>query len=250
MGQYFEWVNYDRREIIDTDVWDCGVKLHESAFVGCEMTDAALTMLAGDWAGDLVVFLGDYASFENETNPARRRIELLLNGGFSDDYTYDFTDVTGRFDYVETLEDKSHWVYGNGVEEHYEDYTGPYDVHLERFRYVANETRREFLDRSRTAVRYIRPNTGDIVRYDPFPQLMCSEVYDPDLDEVDGAWFGDFVRPSHEAPGDGYAEVHRDYSYWAPPSITCPDEEIHRVIEENGFDVSDEDILDRIARLL
>lgn len=51
MGQYFNWVNFDKNEIIEDWPWSNGNKLHESAYLGCEETDAALTMLAGDWRG-------------------------------------------------------------------------------------------------------------------------------------------------------------------------------------------------------
>lgn len=84
MGQYFEWVNFDKREIIATDPWPNGQKLHECAYIGCPETDAVLTMLAGDWAGDLVVFLGDYARFKDETHPGRREVERRLDGAIGE----------------------------------------------------------------------------------------------------------------------------------------------------------------------
>ena len=110
MGQYFEWVNCDKREIIATDPWPNGQKLHECAYLECPETDAALTMLAGDWAGDLVVFLGDYAKFKNETHPGRREVERRLDGAISDDYTCDFIDICGRFDYVRDHPKAKHYV--------------------------------------------------------------------------------------------------------------------------------------------
>ncbi len=48
MGQYFEWVNFDKGEIIATWPWPNGQKPHECTYVECEETDAALTMLAGE----------------------------------------------------------------------------------------------------------------------------------------------------------------------------------------------------------
>lgn len=68
MGQYFNWVNLDKGEIVADWPWPNGQGIHESAYLGCEETDAALTMIAGDWAGDLVVFLGDYAENANMRN--------------------------------------------------------------------------------------------------------------------------------------------------------------------------------------
>lgn len=57
MGQYFEWVNYDKREIIATDPWPNGQKLYECAYLGCPETDAALTMLAKEHGLSLSAFL-------------------------------------------------------------------------------------------------------------------------------------------------------------------------------------------------
>lgn len=110
MGQYFEWVNYDKREIIMIDPWPNGQKLRWCAYIGCPETDAALTMLAGDWAGELVMFLGDYARFKDETRPGRREMEHRLNRAISDDCTYGFTDTCGRFDYVCSHPEVMHFV--------------------------------------------------------------------------------------------------------------------------------------------
>lgn len=252
MSQYFEWVNFDKRESITTFPWPCGPGLHESAYIGCPETDAALTMIAGDWAGDLVAFVGDYAHFENEAHPGRREVERRLGGESLDDVIYVFTDICGRFDYVRGRPDARRYV--DLGDEGFElvPYDGPYDVSIRFFRYAVNDARREYVDRLRTAVRYIDGRTGEIVRYDPFPELMCSAtgwLDDPET-EIEGRWFGDAVRPTDDRPGDGYTAVAQGYSYWAPPSITCSDEEIRRVIAECGLDIADKDILEQIdARL-
>lgn len=248
MGQYFEWVNYDKREIIMTDPWPNGQKLRQCAYIGCPETDAALTMLAGDWAGDLVVFLGDNARFKDETHPGRREVERRLGGVISDDYTYDFTDICGRFDYVRDHPKIRHFVEYDDGSYDMVPYDGPYDVEIHQFRYAVNESKKEYVDRYRTAVRYIDKDTGEIVRYDPFPELMCSEtggLEDPGH-EIEGLWFGDIVRPTDEHPGDDYTAVAQDYSYWAPASITATDEEVRRVIFEYCLDIADEDILQQI----
>lgn len=174
MGQYFEWVNYDKREIMATDPWPNGQKLHECTYLGCLETDAALTMLAGDWAGDLVVFLGDYAEFKDETHPGRREVERRLDGAISDDYTDDFTDICGRFDYTRDHPEARHFVECDGGSCARIPYDGPFDVEIHQFRYAVNESKKEYVDRHLTAVRYIDKDTGRIVRYDPFPS-SCAQ---------------------------------------------------------------------------
>lgn len=252
MGQYFNWVNLDKNEIIETWAWPNGQKLVESTYYGCEETDAALTMMAGDWAGDLVVFMGDYATFEDETHPKRKEVEQMLAGIGADDYLIDFIDIIGRFDYAKEHPEIKHPVYSENCNDTWGSYTGPFDLKIERFRFVINESKKEFVDRERTAVRYINPSTGEIVRYDLVPEMMSSEtrgLKDPEH-EVAGLWFGDCIRPSQEHPGAGYREIGRNYSFWAPPIVNCPDEEIAAVIAEHSLNLEDKDILDQIHALL
>lgn len=252
MGQYFEWVNFNKGEIIAPWPWPNGQKLVESAYAGCVETDAALTMLAGDWAGDFVVFLGDYASFKNEIHPGRKELERRLRDVCLEDYVLDCADICGRFDYVRDHPEITYPVFGAApgeeTERHYE---GPYDVVIRHFRYAVNESKREYIDRACTAVRRIDGQTGRIVRYDPFPQLMCSETRDLEHPEreIDGLWFGDVIRPTDEHPGDDYTAVAQWYSFFGPP-LNCSDEKIRRIISEHGLNINNEDILEQIyARL-
>ncbi|OUP09804.1 hypothetical protein [Collinsella sp. An2] len=249
MGQYFSWVNFDKNEIIEDWPWANGSKLHESAYLGCEETDAALTMLAGDWAGDFVAFLGDYAEFENETHPKRREIEQRLGDMACEDYIYSCTDICGRFDYTREHPEVRRPVYdGDSIYERWVPYDGPFDVAIHCYRYVVNESKKEFVDRFCTAVRYINVETSEIVRYDPFPELMCSQtggLIDPEH-EIEGLWFGDFIRPTDVHPGSEYKAVAQNYSYWAPPAITGSDEEIRHIIAEHRLNIADKDILEQI----
>ena len=214
MSQYFNWVNFDKREIIADWPWPCGSGLRESAYVGCEKTDAVLTMLASDWAGDIVVFLGDYAHFENETDSNRHEVERRLAGMSCEDYIYSCTDICGRFDYTRDHPEARYPVFSDyGVEE-WVPYDGPFDVAIQSFRYVVNESKREFVDRANTVARHVDDSTGEVVRYDPLPELMCSQVAGLGAAGrgILGRWLGDVIRPTNERPGDGYAAVAQDYS--------------------------------------
>ena len=248
MSQYFNWVNLDKGEIIADWPWPNGPGIHESAYLGCEETDAALTMIAGDWAGDLVVFLGDYASFKDEVHPDRRAVERRLGGTPTEHYMYGCTDICGRFDYVcDHPEVRRPVLSEDGCDETWVPYDGPYDVAIHCYRYVANDAKREYVDRFCTAVRYIDKRTGKIVRYDPVPELMCSGtrgLEDPEH-EIEGLWFGDAIRPTDEHPGEGYTAVAQWYSYFGPP-LNCSDGEIGRFISEHGLDSAAGDILEQV----
>lgn len=62
MGQYFMWVNFDKRQYLgdDASVSDEGLKVIETAYIGSRKTDALSTLLGTVWKGDLVVFLGEH----------------------------------------------------------------------------------------------------------------------------------------------------------------------------------------------
>lgn len=250
MGQYFNWTNFDKGEFIDTDIWPNGQKLVESAYYGCEETDAALTMLAGEWAGDFVCFLGDYADFRNNRSPAAERVLEAMDGRCAEDYFLECAkDIQGRFDFAKTNSDFRWYDFEEGKEK---PFIGPFDITIQRFRYVINESKHEYIDREQTAVRYIDPADGEIVRYDPFPEYMSSEddgFNDPE-NKVRGLWLGDVIRPSHKQPSSEYKKVGHNYSYWAPPVVNASDDEIRSIISDNSLNISDENILDQIALYL
>lgn len=250
MGQYFNWTNFDKNELIETDIWPNGQKLVECAYYGCEETDAALTMLAGEWAGDFVCFLGDYANFHKSKSPAAKRALEALNGYCTEDYLLECCeDIQGRFDYAKINPDFRWYDCEEGEDK---PFTGPFDIAIQRFRYVINESKHEYIDREQTAVRRIDSETGEIVRYDPFPEYMSSEDrgFDDPENEVCGLWLGDVIRPSHEPPSADCKRVGQNYSYWGTPIVNASDDEIRAVIAENNLDISDEDILSQIARCL
>ena len=89
-----------------------------------------------------------------------------------------------------------------------------------------NESKKEYVDRYRTAVRHIDKDTGEIVRYNPFPELMCSEtgeVEDPEH-EVKGLWFGVSCRTELDVTtGVGQIQIHPStVSISQQPSRTSP----------------------------
>lgn len=74
MGQYFSWVNVDRFERLDAGLWDFAPTLYGRCVAPCEENQAMLSLLATRWRGDVVVFLGDYASFEGDERPGCRHV--------------------------------------------------------------------------------------------------------------------------------------------------------------------------------
>ena len=72
MGEYYDWVNVDRKEYISPVDFDYGSKRYESMWErGNSFLCALRELLSKEWAGDHVLFLGDEspipADTENET---------------------------------------------------------------------------------------------------------------------------------------------------------------------------------------
>ena len=224
MSQYFEWVNYTKRQRIEGDVFPEAMSYSGSCFVGAVSLDAASTLLTGLWKGDLVAFVGEYIfDLRDDVTPkSRPGLSRLLDVAIDPyDIGYEFEDVTGRFSFARgkdgyvpsTLEDGSDTMRSA-------PYTGPFDLDLVRYRFVVNETRGLYYDREATTEKPYRYN------FDPLPLLLGTGrgsllVGGEHLEALggsrwryapDGLWVGDLVYPSGERPGEDYKDVSALYA--------------------------------------
>ncbi len=247
MGQYFWWVNLDKKEYIESSPWKCGLKLVENCYVGNEKTDAALTLLSKDWEGDRVVFLGDYADFTDEDDPFRKAFWDELNGMVAGDYLFDdLTDITGKFACVKSRPNCSYY---DEETDSYKAYDGPFDTDIVHFRYVVDETLGEYVDRKSTPVRFIDEN-GKIIRYDPVPELMSSDLFnEPEINEFTGRWFGHKIKPTNVSPDESYKRIAQRRTYWDQTIITADDSLIHYVIETEGISLFDREMSELLEEI-
>ena len=99
MGHYFRWVNFEMRQYLGDMMFQDGLKVTESSYVGSPKTEAVVMLLGTIWRGDLVAFTGEYyADVRGVTVPGRddgliRIIEYPLDYY---DIDYEFEDVGGR----------------------------------------------------------------------------------------------------------------------------------------------------------
>ena len=68
MGQYYKIVNLDKEEYLYCFDYDCGAKLMESSYITSDLeTNEYMSTLShlidGEWKGDRVVMVGDYADY-------------------------------------------------------------------------------------------------------------------------------------------------------------------------------------------
>lgn len=170
MGQYFMWINFDKHQYLDDEMFPNGLKATESAYVGSLKTDAAATLLGTIWRGDLVAFAGEYLGDIRELATPGRDDGLLRVTDYPIDYydiTYDFKDVGGR---LSCARGQVGTVVGSdefGEKLVHRPYEGPFDIEVEHHRYIVNESKREYYDRERTDP-FFWPHSN----VDPLPLLL------------------------------------------------------------------------------
>lgn len=248
MGEYYQWFNVDKRERLGTEPFDTGPKIFSNVNVGNEYTDAVCTLLNGDWRGDGLVYLGDYRHLDDETNPVLAKLEA--DCGHREYHAFDeaeeiYADVAGRF---AVARGKTRYDYDSDVLRQI-PFEGPMDQEIIHFRYVINDTKKQFYDRSRTPVKYLFARRDgvlmdSITRLDYLAvflgagDLGWGEAYltdGRDGQSPDGIWLGDEVRVSHDPLGGDYEDISAKYPVLNKPLITEPDERILPILKSPAF---------------
>ncbi len=248
MGEHYLWLNVDKCEKLDPEPFDTGAKIISNVDVGNEYTDAVCTLLDRDWRGDRLVYLGDCRHLDGEENPTLAKIEA--DCGHREpcalcEAEEIYADVAGRF---ALARGKTHYDYDSpGLRE--VPFESPMDKEIVHFRYVINDTKKQYYDWRRTPVTSPFPwregiPEGGIMRLDLLAVLLGAgeeEWGDAHLTDglitvkPDGAWLGDEVRASHDHPGEGYADISAKYHIFYNPLITESDELIIPIIESRAF---------------
>lgn len=209
MGVYYQWINATKRQTFENVFWN-GHKLFESCGYDIEETNALLTLLATDWYGDFVAFVPDEGRCCHIAPDEEGRLGILrdLTSDYPEDYAIEwFDNITGIF---RCAKDKSGWFCipkgPDGVHDEM-PYEGPFDRDVVVYRYIVNETTREWYDRERSEEEF----GGD-----PIPLLLglCDDYLRIDGEFADrgGQWMGDVIRPSHEPPEGDYRDITGYYS--------------------------------------
>lgn len=222
MGEYFNWVNVDRREYICPSDFDYGSKYHESMYIGNTFLKALRTLLSAEWKGCHILFLGDEGETPEKSTigalaSLQRQTELNNpNGHYFDMICETYRNVSCLFHEAESMarEEIDYYLEG-GRQYPKNDLPNEYGIDIENpfeglflktgrdFRYTINETKKMYYSIGLTKV---YSNTGiELPNVDPLPMLMgYGRVAEPAL------WLGDIISVSDEiAPG--YAllqEIH------------------------------------------
>lgn len=249
MGEYFGWFNVSKKEKLEAGPFDTGIKMADCVIVGNEWIDAVCTLISSDWADDDLVFLGDEKHVWEDENPNPVLVRLMEDCEYEpcafDDVDDKYSDVAGSFKVARGV---SYW-YCNGEDSGKRQYEGSFDRDVIHYRYVINETKKQFLDRGRTPVQWTTvwhkgKEEKGAGRIDPFPVLMsCGDrTYGMDylrdnesLPIPDGYWLGDRLNMSQTPPGSEYEDISSWYRLGYLPLITEPDEVVLPIIESDEF---------------
>lgn len=212
MGEYYSWVNVNKKEYLDPYDFDLGVKLYESAYGRNHLLGALYDLLSSDWKGDAIVFLGDQTNItENDKNPVLRKLsaerQIWGEPGVEMDYVYDtYRCISGLFkasegivrDEIERMvkdDDFSANLYGVSKESPYE---GLFNRESLFCRYAINHTKKEFFDVEHTRIPH----------FNPLPILMA---FPGCGDGCTGFWLGDQIEVSNERPSVEYKDKSAEY---------------------------------------
>ena len=214
MGEYYDWVNVDRREYISPADFDLGNKKHESMQRGNTLLLALRELLSEEWAGNHVLFMGDEISVPADTDNETLRIlyEHTVQAGCPENASgtviETYKNISGLFKAAEAevrqeiqyfLDDVNNDlpmrlnVYG--VDLSY-PYKGLFLRTGRDYRYTINHTKRICYSFEDTIILNLDHTENAFA--DPLPVLMgygrASET---------GVWAGDVIGVGDEMP-DGY----------------------------------------------
>lgn len=213
MGEYYEWVNVDKKEYIDPGNFDYGLKLYESSCRGNPVLCALRELLSKEWAGDHVFFMGDETLIpEDPPNETLRKMyeRTVQHGtpGHGDIALLEsFKNVSGLFKDAKEIVTEEIGFYVEKIRSGDESWLNEYGIDINDpfkglflwegrdFRYTMNHTKKVCYSFEETRM----IDLDDPVNFstDPLPILMAYGSLGQ------GTWVGDLIGVSDDKP-EGY----------------------------------------------
>lgn len=213
MGEYFNWVNVDKKEYLCPSDFGLGSKRLESVSRGNPLLAALHTLLADEWRGDHILLLGDEspnaASDDCETLCILAADARKRGDGYYDDTIMEtYRNVSGLFRAAEAevrqelrfyLDDWDDYRRGKRTEPPLNEYginvDRPFDGLFVKdgccFPYIVNYTKKLYYTFGQTRIRYADRTESTTV--DPLP-LLLEYGRRPEH----GSWLGDRIGVSRE----------------------------------------------------
>lgn len=214
MGEYFDWVNVDKKEYLCPADFDLGNKRTESCRRGASLLNALYELLSSDWKGNHILFLGDEAHIPEDSKNATLKKLYLHTVQNSDpsighDAVYEqYRNVSCLFHEAEPIVREEIDFYTEDIERSMFDYFNQYRIDLacpyrglflregRTFPYVVNHTKKVCYGFGQTIM--LDVDGTPVPWMDPLPYLMVfSARVEP------GKWLGDVIGVAETVP-DGY----------------------------------------------
>lgn len=223
MGEYFNWVNVDRKEYISPGDFDFGSKRTESSGRDNPVLCALRELLSKEWKGNHIFFMGDEKLIPEDTQ--NETLQILYNhvaeynSGDAFDTVYEtYKNVSGLFMsaepevrkeiefYIDDLKSGASLMCNEYEIDFKEPFKGLFLRKGRSFRYTINHTKKIYYSFEKAKILYLDHTESDYA--DPLPLLMG---YGRSTD--DGAWLGDIIGVADEIPM-GYELLERVYLDW------------------------------------
>lgn len=215
MGEYFSWVNLDKKEYLCPNDFDLGNKIYETSSIGKCFLNALYDLLSERWKDNRICWMGDECFVSNPiSNSVLQELSCQMISFNQSNIVFDmvhekYRNVSCLFKeaeqnvrdeiefYLAMKKEKDNFLVNEyGINE-VDCYHGLFQKTGKRFPYVVNHTKKEF---------YQLNDKNDF--YDPLPALM---VYDKSC--TVGEWLGDIVEPTNDIP-NGYSLIKRNREYF------------------------------------
>lgn len=224
MGEYYNWVNVDKKEYLCPGDFGFGNKRTESLVRGSSLLCALREMIFTKWSGDHLIFMGDETPvFQEADNEAlrilyRHSVEAGFPGEPFDTVCETYRNVSALFRVAEQEVRKEIRFYVRdarcgksqlqntfGVDLN-EPFAGLFLKTGKDFRYTINHTKKVYYAFGETKILYL--DHTECGYADPLPLLMAYGRA-----TVTGAWVGDIVAVSDDIP-KGYELLQEIYLDW------------------------------------
>ena len=225
MGEYYSWVNVDRKEYISPCDFDFGNKSHESMHRKAKFLRALRELLSEEWKGCHIFWMGDEKLIpkdtENETlkNLYKHSADFGYPENGFDTMCESYRNVSCFFRDAEKfvreeigyyVEDVKSGTFDMPYNEYGIDVDNPFkDLFLREgrdFRFTINHSKKVCYSFDKTRILY--QNGDEAICSDPLPILMG---YGRVLET--GPWVGDIIGVSDEMP-EGYELLERIMLDW------------------------------------
>ena len=225
MGEYYKWINVDKKEYICPVDFDCGSKFHESMHKDNAPLYALHSLLFDEWEGDRILWFGDECRVPEQSNNNVLRELYAQSKEFGyPGYAFDmicetYRNVSCLFKEAEKEVRQEIGYYlvemrENGKLDYYNEYKvdleNPYEGLFQkqgrRYQFTINHTKKIYYNLAETNILFQNHTKNDYS--DPLPLLMGYGR----LKGI-GEWAGDVIGVSDKRP-EGYTLIKEIYVDW------------------------------------